>query len=298
MAKYSIEDTTLTAIADAIREKSGSTDKLTLDQMASTISSIETSELNFTIVGSTTAPASPKENTLWINTDVAIGEYIISQATPTTRADGTALQAGDVWIEHGGTSELEINALKKNGIYIRMLAVAQWSGSAWVRKEAQLYKNGSWSAFVWKLYDNGDEVEVTTGGWSLVSNYNSEYTESRTNEYIYLYTSSVSNHKQGFFCTENTIDLTNFNTITAVHTYKQNSYGLFKPIAVHTDRDAPSKNDDFVAYTGFSYKYDYEGTKETFTLDVSALSGGHYVGFALGTSSDRAYTYFYEMSIT
>ena len=31
--------------------------------------------LNFKIVGGTTEPTNPKENTVWINTDVDIGEW-------------------------------------------------------------------------------------------------------------------------------------------------------------------------------------------------------------------------------
>lgn len=42
MAEYLIKDTTLTSIADAIREKTGKNDLLTLDQMATEIASIET----------------------------------------------------------------------------------------------------------------------------------------------------------------------------------------------------------------------------------------------------------------
>ena len=43
MSKVFIEDTTLTAIGDAIREKTGGTDLLTLDQMPAEIASIEIS---------------------------------------------------------------------------------------------------------------------------------------------------------------------------------------------------------------------------------------------------------------
>ena len=92
--------------------------------------------------------------------------------------------------------------------------------------------------------------------------------------------------------------LTSFNNITAVHTYTKNNYGLLKPIAVHTDRDVPKDNNDFVAYKDLGVDTNKSGTKETFTLDVSTLSGQHYVGFAIGTSGGKANTYFYEMSIT
>ena len=254
--------------------------------------------LNFKVVGSLTQPASPRENTVWVQTGTAVKQYIVSQDEPTTRADGTALETGDIWIEHGGKSGVEVNVAKKNGIYIRMLTVAMWESGLWVRKEAQLYKNGVWSPFIWKLYDNGSEVMITTGGWSLVSAFSSEYELSKTDDYIYLNTSKSTNSKQSFFCTEKPIDLTSFNNIIAVHTYSKGSYGLFKPVAVHTDRDVPKDNNDFVAYKDLGIDTTKSGTKEVFTLDISALTGVHYVGFAMGTSGGKAHTYFYEMSIT
>ena len=42
MAEYLVQDTSLTAIADAIRAKNGGTDKLTLAQMPETIANIQT----------------------------------------------------------------------------------------------------------------------------------------------------------------------------------------------------------------------------------------------------------------
>lgn len=50
MAKYAIEAESLTAIADAVREKTGSTDKLTPAQMASAISGIEGGDSTDTLV--------------------------------------------------------------------------------------------------------------------------------------------------------------------------------------------------------------------------------------------------------
>lgn len=50
MAKYAIEAESLTAIADAVREKTGSTDKLTPAQMASAMSGIEGGDSTDTLV--------------------------------------------------------------------------------------------------------------------------------------------------------------------------------------------------------------------------------------------------------
>ena len=60
----------LTAIANAIRTQSGKTAKLSLDQMPTEI--INLNALNFEVVGGTSAPSNPKENTIWVNTDTEI----------------------------------------------------------------------------------------------------------------------------------------------------------------------------------------------------------------------------------
>ena len=98
----------LTAIADAIRVQSEKPDKLTLDQMPAEI--IDLQSLNFKVVGNP-QPASPKENTIWINTDAEITSWVFS-ATQPTGADGM------VWISTGTSSSVEFNVLKKNGIKI------------------------------------------------------------------------------------------------------------------------------------------------------------------------------------
>ena len=73
----------LTAIADAIREQTGKENLLTHDQMPLEIAEIQTGvELGFEVVGGTVAPASPKENTIWINTDAEITGYIFSATDP------------------------------------------------------------------------------------------------------------------------------------------------------------------------------------------------------------------------
>jgi hypothetical protein len=67
--------------------------------------------LNYTVVGGTSAPSNPKENTIWVNTSTAITSHVFSATQPTG-------SAGMVWIQIGVESGVEFNALKKNGIQV------------------------------------------------------------------------------------------------------------------------------------------------------------------------------------
>ena len=101
--------------------------------------------LNFSIVGGTEEPVNPIENMIWINTDTAIGEWQFSATEPRSRADGTDLQIGDIWIETSDVSESVINLFKKNGAYIGLASCSQWNGTEFIIKNIYLWANGIWA---------------------------------------------------------------------------------------------------------------------------------------------------------
>ena len=152
----------LSAIADAIRSKTGKTGRLTLNEMATEIAGISGgTELNFKVVGGTTEPINPIENMIWVNTDVEVAGNIFSSIEPTDTVDGT------IWIITGPSSDLSFNALKNNSIIICPISAKQYIDGVWVNKEAKSYKNGAWVDW-WDgvLYNNGDQCADVTGGWT------------------------------------------------------------------------------------------------------------------------------------
>ena len=74
----------LTNIADAIREQTGETGKLSLDDMATSIGGI--SSTNFEVVGGTTEPVNPNENTIWVNSEAEVTNYDFSSTEPRLRS--------------------------------------------------------------------------------------------------------------------------------------------------------------------------------------------------------------------
>lgn len=101
--------------------------------------------LNFKVVGGTTTPSNPKENTIWVNTDVTITSWIFSATEPETPVEGM------VWISTGTSSLVEFDALKKNGIILYPLAASQYVGGAWVSLAAQSYQGGAWNPWIVKV---------------------------------------------------------------------------------------------------------------------------------------------------
>lgn len=116
--------------------------------------------LNLAVVGNP-QPASPKENTIWVDTDARITGYIFSATEPETPAEGV------VWIQIGTHSPAAFNALKKNGLMIYPMSAKQYIGGAWVYKTAKSYQGGQWVEWIPEnaLYYNGDECAHVSGGW-------------------------------------------------------------------------------------------------------------------------------------
>jgi hypothetical protein len=115
--------------------------------------------LNFKVVGGTTEPASPKENTIWVNTDAEITSWAFSAAQPENPSEGMA------WISTTTSSPTKFNALKKNSIQVYPLSAKQYASGAWVDKEAKIYQDGAWVDWLMYLYNMGDECKALTGGW-------------------------------------------------------------------------------------------------------------------------------------
>lgn len=119
--------------------------------------------LNFRIIGGTSAPSSPKENDIWVNTDTNITSYIFSVSEPAEPSEGI------LWVTVGDESSVSFNALKKNEILICPVGVKQYVGGAWVEKVAKTYQNDTWKDWRVYIYNDGNLCADITGGWTNTS---------------------------------------------------------------------------------------------------------------------------------
>lgn len=223
--------------------------------------------LNFKVVGGTSTPASPKENTIWVNTDAEISSWAFSATEPETPA------AGMVWITTGKSSTAPFNALKKNNITVYPISAKQYVSGAWADKTAKIYQNGAWADW-WngELYENGNQFTSVTGGWDIHNYITNNRTlmaaEHKTDQMFF----QAQNDYTVLMGIGNPVDLSDVNQIritgkmNRVFYYNNAIYGLHMDVL--KTKDMASK----VARTSMLA----EGMVD-YTLDVSGLSGEHYV---------------------
>lgn len=104
--------------------------------------------IDLTVVGGTTQPTSPKNNTIWVKTETAIGTAYLSPTAPESPA------VGDVWINTGiryGTDSVATVSTKTIAVHenpfleINVLQLNQWDGSAWNWCDGGIYANNEWT---------------------------------------------------------------------------------------------------------------------------------------------------------
>lgn len=219
--------------------------------------------LNFKIVGGTSAPANPQENTVWVNTDKDITAWMFCSSEPTDAIEGA------VWFLTGASSVVSFNALKKNMLEIYPISAKQKVNGTMVDVTAKSFQNGEWVDW-WngELFDNGNQFEAITGGWSADGfSGGSNVTANSTSEISdgCLFVQAKDKFSNGIIGANNPIDLTNFDSICfdVVSCTAGNSYFI-----VSKTKSATDKVLEFKATTADAH---------TVTLDVSALSGEYYI---------------------
>lgn len=228
------------------------------------------SDLNYRVMASTSAPANPKANDIWIKSSTAVYYYRFCSNTPS----GTNSNTGNVYIVCSTSSDkttdntvpvLNILNKKENGQTIRCLlnltGCYQVINGEWQTVDAYLYKGGAWLQFSeiitnLYLYNLGDTCDSVTGGWTK---YNSNSTV--TNGSNSMTVKANGNYEAGGAKTVNTIDVTNFNTL--VFTGSNGSGTSYSDFAIRLTKDG-------------TVKASMTSAKNA-TLDVSGLSGAHTV---------------------
>ena len=213
--------------------------------------------LDFQVVSGTSAPASPKENTIWVKTSTPITLWHIGPNEPDAAA-------GAVWVQTDVASSFAFNALKKNSLMVYPAACKVWNGAKFAPADASIYQGGNWVQFsiAWDgtLFNDGDQYEAVTGGWANAS--------GNTLAASFYSNTSFSEPVR----TEKMVDLTDFDTLYVTYTgvTKSAHFGV-------------TKTKDLTLAS--QYAASKPASVGTVALDVSGLTGEYYVTLVAGAET-------------
>ena len=131
--------------------------------------------LNFKVVGGTTRPADPEENTIWVNTDIPITDVIISNAKP------VEWEYGMVWIKTGLYSYGHLNVSAEGAIDLYPVECHQFvyeTNNTTQIKTAETFCSGKWKDWKSYLFKDGDMCAELTGGWIVTNPSNAAITDT------------------------------------------------------------------------------------------------------------------------
>jgi hypothetical protein len=170
-----------------------------------------------------------------------------------------------VWIATYDSGSVSFNALKKNNITIYPSTCKQYVSNAWSVKTAQIYQSGSWKTLDFTL-------DLATGNWTVLSAATWGHTFEYANGVLTFAASKGATNSwvsAGRYYNQK-VNLSNYKTMTidlvVTHSGGGNiKFGVTNNVNIG-DLGAGQAN--------VSIGSSFTGTK---TIDVSALSGEHYV---------------------
>lgn len=232
--------------------------------------------LNFKVVGGTTEPSNPKENTIWVNTDKEITGWNFASEQPED------MKEGEVWIPTGKPSTIKVNLLKKNSVIVYPLSAQQMISGELKEATAKCYQNGEWVE-LWNgyLFDNGKVPSFVT--------------EWKSNQNGSALTLDVG---------ENTIHAyaKNYGTLWC-YPFPAIDVTPYSKYIVDMSIDRGSTSDDpnyiLISKSGGSAEADARTLtnvtgRQTLELDISSFEGVYYCGFAISSwkgAETNAYIY-------
>ncbi len=234
--------------------------------------------LKLYVLGGTTEPASPAENTIWVNTANTITDWFIQYDEPESPAEGT------LWISSSAKANTKVNVLWMHGLTFGFGTPKQYISGAWVTKTAKIRINGAWVDAQTFVYKDGDynenyaESAQKSSSWMSVT-ITEEDADIKIDDSV-----SGQVHSYGFVYFNRKIDLTEVKTIK----YTYSSYGMGNNTSIShgyrfvaTTGNGENQWSSPTAGTPQAYDNYSQSTPNSVELDVSGLSGEHYVGVAL-----------------
>lgn len=243
--------------------------------------------INFDVKAYASEDAIPAEmslNEIAVITDIEVSSWVVSTIEPDAPIDGM------LWIENGSGSEISFNALKKNALIVYPKRAYQYVDGTFSPLDAWLYDGVSrpkFSASTTYLYIEGDTCEGLTGGYyaaglkpASTSASAAAPTITYGDDAMTIAGSNSYSYNGGYVRTKNKIDLTDFSVLVFEGS-RTGSGGA----AMHVWTDIGSYINEKSVKSCVISNGDTRAE-----IDVSGLSGLHYVGFATTKNNDGAAT--------
>lgn len=256
--------------------------------------------LNFKVVGGTTKPSNPKENTIWVDTDADITSWMfVNIINPVfTSKEGTVLFNYEAAKTSNGDTIFDTVKNKNESIFIKPVSAFQYISGAWVKKNVMIYRNSKWHDWVFYLFHNG-VLHSSITGWTK-GNQAAVVTEGSvtvSSDHI-KFTAGI--RSEGLGTTAHVpipaIDMTPYKTVT-----------FDVQFAAHVSDAGAGKaqrgNGVGITPQGGGYggmvvkKVAASATRQKYVLDISSLSGAYCITlFICGTAANKSNTgYCYEI---
>ena len=220
--------------------------------------------MNFKVVGAAAQPGNPSENTIWVKTSSTVTGWAMQAEAPSG-------SEGLVWIKTALSGNTAFNALKKNAITIAVVGCQQYVSGSWANVAAKIWQSDAWVEFSTAnlvLFEAGgsDSSKWTNSGFTYgsysvgggtVSDESLKLTAAMTPNYTLLGTAIA-------------YDLTNYKILHIECSFALPSSGYggvaYAAASTSTNLVVPAVSQDLRSGTSFD-------------IDVSGLSGAHYIGF-------------------
>lgn len=227
--------------------------------------------LNFKVVGGTAEPANPKENTIWVNTDAEITGWAFAAGEPNDPVHGS------VWIKTGNASPAAFNALKKNALFVYPNSAMQWDGSAWVKKETLVYKNGEWLDMKVWLLQGGNQYADVTGGWAAIDSPDGSHQPAYVNGSGIVFDTTAYLKRE--IATVSAVDFTGIGTLYfSVQSITNANGDRYLTMGINKTRSHSGPN---VGMQGWAFEKGVanpnNATNLLLALDTSGADGEYYV---------------------
>lgn len=249
--------------------------------------------LTFNVVGGTTLPNSPKENTVWVNTSTAIENVYAQVYAPANPV------SGDVWINTHVTLDAYGNPIVSDTLtmtvsespIIRISAKSgqQWDGSAWKKCSTRVYKNGAWSPDVLVILMDGVWGSLGQPTKAFKNADHTSISSMLSFSYVdgYMFVKAIYNGADLYRLYITTpIDVSPYNTMMVVG-YSVSSLVYGWAFLNSTIKGSSSTTDD--DYSASQIKGGTATSPVTLTTDISSANGQMYFGVGIKSNGSSGY---------